>query len=721
MPYIDVMLVLLIIFMVVPPANSPSVINLPSAEKSALPPDDYIQVVLKPNATLSIGVNGKNSSAPQDMPDRTAVLRALRTLHADHPEYPVMIAGDKRQQVRRRDPADFGSEEDGHQPRRTGDQVSMKPRSPGRRAVHRAARTETLAGDRAGGGDARRPAGVPVHRRELAEHRAGRGRGRGVGHEDPGRRAAAAAAAGNRRAGAGARRRRRRRSSRRRSNSRSRRSRPISRWRSARREKRRLEEERLEEQRQEEKRLAKEEKERKKAEKLAEKKAQEAAEKKAQELADKKLEEKKLAEKLKADKLAKSKLAAAEQAKLDKLQRRGNEAHHRLRHRRRRRAKSTAPRIDSGYLASIRGKVKSTTSYAGNTDVAGQPDGGIQDRAIADRRDHFGHAGQEQRHPVVRRCGRERHCQSVTTAKEKRWYRGANSCDRFQDEGFELIVAIRVDTIPRTEPTYEKNPPYPAVFGQRAGRRFPAAAQVRVEIAGVASNQIPVAVATFADESVAPAQMSAIIRADLERSGVFKVIDSRRRAVRDQPPIDYGRVEIRAAPTRWWSAACTASPTAASTCATSCSTRSSGRSCRRCRRSSAAAVARLAAHRIADDVYEKLTGERGVFSTRIAYVTKRGNRYELRDGRRRRRRRADRAALGNEPIISPAWSPDGTQARLRVVREAKPVVYVQDLATGAAPRRRELKGQQLGAGLVARRHAPGGDAVARRRLADLHA
>jgi biopolymer transport protein TolR len=94
-PYIDVMLVLLIIFMVVPPANSPSVINLPSAEKSALPPDDYIQVVLKPNATLSIGVNGKNSTAPQDMPNRSALLRALRTLHADHPEYPVMIAGDR--------------------------------------------------------------------------------------------------------------------------------------------------------------------------------------------------------------------------------------------------------------------------------------------------------------------------------------------------------------------------------------------------------------------------------------------------------------------------------------------------------------------------------------------------------------------------------------------------------------------------------------------------
>jgi biopolymer transport protein TolR len=94
-PYIDVMLVLLIIFMVVPPANSPSVINLPSAEKSALPPDDFIQVVLKPNAALSIGVSGKTSTTPQDMPNRTALLRALRTMHAQHPDYPVMIAGDR--------------------------------------------------------------------------------------------------------------------------------------------------------------------------------------------------------------------------------------------------------------------------------------------------------------------------------------------------------------------------------------------------------------------------------------------------------------------------------------------------------------------------------------------------------------------------------------------------------------------------------------------------
>ena len=94
-PYIDVMLVLLIIFMAVPQSNTPNVINLPNAEKSALPPDDYIQVQLKPDSTLSIGIAGKTSTPAQDVPDRTAALRVLRTLHSEHPEYPVLIAGDR--------------------------------------------------------------------------------------------------------------------------------------------------------------------------------------------------------------------------------------------------------------------------------------------------------------------------------------------------------------------------------------------------------------------------------------------------------------------------------------------------------------------------------------------------------------------------------------------------------------------------------------------------
>jgi biopolymer transport protein TolR len=94
-PYIDVMLVLLIIFMVMPSSNNPSVVNLPNAEKTTRPPDDYIQVVIKPNGALSIGVQGKDRDAPETAPNREALVRKLRTLHDEHPEFPVLIAGDK--------------------------------------------------------------------------------------------------------------------------------------------------------------------------------------------------------------------------------------------------------------------------------------------------------------------------------------------------------------------------------------------------------------------------------------------------------------------------------------------------------------------------------------------------------------------------------------------------------------------------------------------------
>src|ERR1700739_2029107 len=72
-----------------------------------------------------------------------------------------------------------------------------------------------------------------------------------------------------------------------------------------------------------------------------------------------------------------------------------------------------------------------------------------------------------------------------------------------------------------------------------------AQAQMRIEINGVGSNQIPVAVAAFADESVAPQQVSAIIKADLERSGAFKVIDAG--TINDVNNIDYGAVKAQGA------------------------------------------------------------------------------------------------------------------------------------------------------------------------------
>src|SRR6267143_1038441 len=92
-----------------------------------------------------------------------------------------------------------------------------------------------------------------------------------------------------------------------------------------------------------------------------------------------------------------------------------------------------------------------------------------------------------------------------------------------------------------------------------------------------------------------------------------------------------------------------------------------------------AAQTRLTAHKIADFIYEKLTGERGVFSTRIAYVVKQGPRYELRvadaDGQN-----AQSILISSEPIMSPSWAPAGARMAYVSFQNKKPILFVQNLA-----------------------------------------
>jgi len=94
-PYIDVMLVLLIIFMAVPQSQNPTEIKLPSAERSTQPPSDYIQIAVKEGGQLAIGINGSTPQGLEDVGNRTALIERLRAAHEAHPDYPVMISGDR--------------------------------------------------------------------------------------------------------------------------------------------------------------------------------------------------------------------------------------------------------------------------------------------------------------------------------------------------------------------------------------------------------------------------------------------------------------------------------------------------------------------------------------------------------------------------------------------------------------------------------------------------
>ncbi len=205
-----------------------------------------------------------------------------------------------------------------------------------------------------------------------------------------------------------------------------------------------------------------------------------------------------------------------------------------------------------------------------------------------------------------------------------------------------------------------------------------AQAELSIEITGAGEHQIPISVVRFADEETMPGQaISSVVSNDLIRTGLFKLVDTQGKAPHEPSEVNYvewpgvealligkvrsvdgGRVEVRfrlmdmVRQTELVGLAVTAK----------------------------SEQIRAIGHRVADLVYEKLTGSAGVFSTRIAYVNREGRKYRLVV--------ADSDGFGeqtllalNQPIMSPSWSPDGKKLAYVSFERGHATIFVQSLAT----------------------------------------
>ncbi len=212
-----------------------------------------------------------------------------------------------------------------------------------------------------------------------------------------------------------------------------------------------------------------------------------------------------------------------------------------------------------------------------------------------------------------------------------------------------------------------------------------AQAQLTIEIIGGGANQIPIAVLPFVGESALPQSITEIVEQDLSRSGRFRAIFV---GGVSPPPTEIAQVNFA----EWKSRLADAMLIGEA------KRLSDGRFEVRFRLldvlkqsqiggiafTLTAAQTRLTAHKIADFVYEKLTGERGVFSTRIAYIVKQGPRFELRvadaDGQN-----AQSILISSEPIMSLSWAPDGARMAYVSFQNKKPILFVQNLTASKQP------------------------------------
>lgn len=221
-----------------------------------------------------------------------------------------------------------------------------------------------------------------------------------------------------------------------------------------------------------------------------------------------------------------------------------------------------------------------------------------------------------------------------------------------------------------------------------------AQANLTIEITRGSERATPIAVVPLAGDDM-PEDIAEIVSDDLERSGYFAPLD--RGSMFEQPSssdeVRYG--DWRALDVRYLVVGSVSREGSGyriryELMDVSGESRMFGESV-----TSSADELRAAGHHISDQVFEAITGIRGAFSTRIAYVTSRGVgdsiQYTLNvadaDGRN-----SQQILSSDEPIMSPSWSPDGDKLVYVSFETQRPAIYIQDLNTGQRARATSFDG-----------------------------
>lgn len=206
-----------------------------------------------------------------------------------------------------------------------------------------------------------------------------------------------------------------------------------------------------------------------------------------------------------------------------------------------------------------------------------------------------------------------------------------------------------------------------------------ASAALSIEIIGAGEHRIPVAVVPFGGDAKLAQTINEVVTGDLQRSGLFRMVDTAGKSPHELAEVSYPDWQTRGA-----EALTIGTVTVQANNRIEAKfrlldvvkqTELAGQAV-----SASGDQARAIGHRIADLIYEKLTGDKGVFSTRIAYVNRQGQNYRLivadSDGYN------EHIVLErNQPIMSPAWSPDGSHLAYVTFEHGHAVVYVQSLLT----------------------------------------